>query len=244
MLKRAVIKLSGEAIGKTDMLFDDNVINSIVGQIKDVMEKGTQIALVVGGGNLWRGHLARPDMDRVKADQMGMLATIMNAIYLQEAFKRQGVKAKVATPTPFGNITALYDKDTALAWMEDKTVLINAAGLGHPFFSTDTITALRGLELETDCILYAKNIDGVYDKDPKKYPDARKYQTLTYRTAVTEGLGAADISALHLSSEARMPSYVFGLDRPDSIRLACAYPETNQLQGTYITVDAKEDFYV
>jgi len=246
MLKRTIIKLSGESIGSADTTsgYNDLVIDSIVLQIKDVMAAGTQVALVVGGGNLWRGRQARPDMDRVKADQMGMLATVMNAIYLAESFKRQDVKARVLTPVPFGNTTFIYDKDTALEWMENQTVLINAAGLGHPLFSTDTITALRAAELDANCVLYAKNVDGVYDKDPRKHPSARKYKNLTYKTAITNSLNAADMAALHLSNEAQIPSYVFSLDRPNSIKYACAYPLSGDLQGTYIHVDAKEDFYV
>ena len=246
MIKRTVIKLSGEAIGDSQAKsgYNDVVIDSIVGQIISVVDAGTQVSLVVGGGNLWRGHQARPDMDRVKADSMGMLATVMNAIYLAEAFKRQGAKAMVLTPMPIANMTWVYEKDMALELLANKTILINAAGTGHPYFSTDTITALRAAELEADCILYAKNIDGVYDSDPKKNPAARKYKSLSYRTAIKAGLNAADIAAMHLSNEAGIPSYVFGLNAPGSISLACAYPMTAQLNGTYMNVDIKEDYYV
>lgn len=245
MLSRVVIKLSGEALAGTHRHgFDDGVIDSVVCQIKTVLNAGTQVALVVGGGNFWRGLQARPDMDRVKADQIGMLATVMNAIYLAEAFKRQAVTARVTTPIPMGNMTLLYDKDTALSLMAAQTVIINAAGLGHPFFSTDTITALRAAELEADCVLYAKHVDGVYDKDPRKYAHARKYKTLSYHTAIADGLNAADMAAMHLSQEASIPSYVFALDEPDSIVHACAFPDTGSLRGTYINVTVKEDFYV
>jgi len=246
MIKRTVIKLSGEAIGDSRAAsgYDDSVIDSIVGQVISAVNAGTQVSLVVGGGNLWRGHQARPDMDRVKADSMGMLATVMNAIYLAEAFKRQGAKALVLTPMPIANMTRVYEKDMALELLASKTVLINAAGTGHPYFSTDTITALRAAELEADCILYAKNIDGVYDSDPKKNPAARKYKSLSYRTAIQAGLNAADIAAMHIAGEAGIPSYVFGLSAPGSITHACAYPDTGQLNGTYMNVDIKEDYYV
>ena len=246
MLKRIVIKLSGEAIGDTGAAsgYNDTVIDSIVNQIIQVVHDGTQAALVVGGGNLWRGHQARPDMDRVKADSIGMLATVMNAIYLAEAFKRQGAKAQVITPMPIANMTRVYDKDMALELMANQTIIINAAGTGHPYFSTDTITALRAAELEADCVLYAKNIDGIYDSDPRKNPNARKYKTLSYSTAIKNGLNAADIAAMNISQEARVPSYVFGLSAPQSIALACAYPNTAQLNGTYMHVDIKEDYYV
>jgi len=246
MMKRTVIKLSGEAIGDSQAVsgYNDLVIDSIVGQIARVVNAGTQVSLVVGGGNLWRGHQARPDMDRVKADSMGMLATVMNAIYLAEAFKRQEAKAMVLTPMPIANMTRVYEKDMALELMASQIILINAAGTGHPYFSTDTITALRAAELEADCILYAKNVDGVYDSDPRKNPEARKFKALSYRTAVRAGLNAADIAAMHISSESGIPSYVFGLNTPDSISLACTYPNTGQLNGTFMDVDIKEDYYV
>jgi len=244
MLKRAVIKLSGEAIGATDSEYgyNDNVVDSIVKQIIQVVQAGTQVALVIGGGNLWRGLQARPDMDRVKADQIGMLATVMNAIYLEDAFKRHGQKARVVTPMVFGNITTLYDKDHAMDWLARDIVLINAAGLGHPMFSTDTITALRAAELEVDAVLYAKNIDGVYCSDPRKNQNARKYRTLNYTTAIKNDLNAADITAMLLARDAGISSYVFGLDKPNSIIDACAYPEKN-IHGTYISANVEDEFY-
>ena len=228
---------------KKSALYDDSIVDSIVFQIKTVMEKGTQVALVVGGGNIWRGRDASSAMDRVKADQIGMLATVMNALYLQDSFRRQGVKAQVATPIPFGNMTALYERDTAVEWLQTQTVVINAAGLGHPLFSTDTIAALRAAELGADCILYAKNIDGVYHKNPRIHPDARKYRSLSYKTALSESLEAADMAALHLSVNAGIPSFMFKLDEPNSIIHACDYPETGSLQGTYIDKIIEEVFY-
>jgi len=245
MLKRVVIKLSGEAIGSSanSTGYNDMVVDAIVRQIIGVMQAGTQVALVIGGGNLWRGIQARPDMCRVKADQMGMLATVMNALYLSEAFKRQGLKARVVTPITIGNMTSLYDKEKALDWMNQKTVLINAAGLGHPYFSTDTITALRAAELEADCILYAKNCDGVYDEDPRNNAGASKFKNLSYEHALVKNLQVADMSALHLAREAKIPSYVFGLNKPNSIVQACAYPETGNLLGTYISVNVEEEYY-
>ena len=245
MIKRTVIKLSGEAIGdsKSASGYNDPVIDSIVQQIIVAMRTGTQVSLVVGGGNLWRGHQARPDMDRVKADNIGMLATVMNAIYLTEAFKRQEAKAIVLTPIPFANMTRMYEKDMAMELMANQTILINAAGTGHPYFSTDTITALRAAELEADCVLYAKNVDGVYDSDPRNNNGARKFKTLSYKTAIQDGLSAADIAAMHISKEARIPSYIFKLNTPDSISLACAYPQVSQLNGTFMHVDVENSFY-
>jgi len=245
MLKRVVIKLSGEAIGCEESAsgYNDLIVDAIVNQIICVTQAGTEVSLVIGGGNLWRGHQARPDMCRVKADQMGMLATVMNAIYLAEAFKRSGRDAAVVTPMPIGNMTTVYDKDTVISLLERGTVVINAAGLGHPYFSTDTITALRAAELEADCVLYAKNIDGVYNKDPRNNAGALKFKTVSYKTAISQGLKVADMSAMFLASEANLPSYVFGLNKPDSITKACEYPETGSLNGTYIAVDIEEDYY-
>lgn len=241
MLKRVVIKLSGEAIG-SETGYDDTVVNEIVRQIILLARGGTQVALVVGGGNYWRGRQTT-EMCRVKADQMGMLATVMNALYLADAFRRAGQKAEVVTPIVIGNITTLYEKDSALEKLAEGTVLINAAGLGHPFFSTDTITALRAAELEADCILFAKNTDGVYDDDPRKNAAAKKFRTLNYDAAITRHLNVADMTALHLAQDAEIPSYVFSLNAENSITLACNFPETGNLNGTYISVDSKEDYY-
>ncbi|MCL2202745.1 MAG: UMP kinase [Defluviitaleaceae bacterium] len=245
MIKRTVIKLSGEAIGKADSPsgYDDKIVKDILRQIQEVMQAGVEVALVVGGGNLWRGRSANPDMDRVKADHIGMLATVMNALYLSDMCRRQHMKAQVVTPIPIGRMTTHYEKERVLAMMAEQTVVINAAGVGHPFFSTDTVTALRAAELEADCVLYAKSIDGVYDRDPVLEPNARKFKDLSYRTAIARGLNAADMAAMHLSAEAEIPSYVFSLSKPNSIVLACAYPQSGDLDGTYISLSDKEDFY-
>jgi uridylate kinase len=182
-------------------------------------------------------------MDRVRADQIGMLATVMNALYLTDACRREGMKAQVVTPIPIGRMTTVYEKERVLDMMAEQTVVINAAGVGHPFFSTDTVTALRAAELEADCVMYAKSVDGVYDSDPVKNPNARKYKHLSYQTAITQSLNAADMAAMHLSAEAEIPSFVFSLNHPDSITLACAYPYTDTLEGTFISLNDKEDFY-
>ncbi|MCL2188693.1 MAG: UMP kinase [Defluviitaleaceae bacterium] len=245
MFKRTVIKLSGEAIGCSESPsgYNDEVINNILRQIRHVMQAGTEVALVVGGGNLWRGRSASPEMDRVKADNIGMLATVMNALYLADMCRRQDMKAQVVTPITIGRLTTVYEKERVLDMMAEKTVVINAAGVGHPFFSTDTVTALRAAELEADCVLYAKNIDGVYTCDPLKNKKACKYRNLSYATAIKQSLGAADMAALHLSAEAEIPSYVFSLNKPDSIVLACGYPNSGSLEGTYISFNEEEDFY-
>ena len=245
MINRAVIKLSGEQIGQgvEGSFYNDVVIDGIAWQIKQAVESGTQLSIVVGGGNLWRGRVANPGMNRVKADQIGMLATVMNAIYLEEAFRKQNVKAKVMTPIPMGNFTTVYEKDKALNLMKAGTVIINAAGLGHPLFSTDTVTALRAAELEADIVLFGKAVDGVYTADPRKVKDAKKYKGLSYTHGIKNSLGIADMAALQMLNDAGIPSYVFKLDVPESISLACKYPDTKNLEGTILSADGQEEFY-
>ena len=176
MYKRIVLKLSGEALAgeKKGVTFDDSIIWGLIAQIKAVMAKGTQVSLVIGGGNFWRGRSADSKMDRTKADQIGMLATVMNAIYVADAFRQNGIKAFVQTPIVIGTMTEQFSKESALAHLEKGEVVIFAAGMGHPFFSTDTITALRGAELDVDGLFFAKSIDGVYDDDPATNPNAKK----------------------------------------------------------------------
>ena len=245
MVQRVVVKLSGEQIGQgaANSFYNDAVIKNIVLQIKQAVENGLQAAIVVGGGNLWRGRAANPIMSRIKADHIGMMATVMNAIYLEESFRLLGVGAKVMTPIPIGNFTTVYEKDNAQKLMARQTVVINAAGLGHPLFSTDTVTALRAAELEADMVLFAKNIDGVYTADPKTNPDAKKYKTLSYGHAISSGTHFADPAAIHMLNDAQIPAYVFLLDFPSSISLACSYPDTNDLNGTYLNINQKEVLY-
>ena len=244
MASRVVIKLSGEQLGGgPGSLFGDEVIGGIVCQIKQAVQQGTQAAVVVGGGNLWRGRSAGSGMNRVKADQIGMLATVMNAIYLEDAFRQNGVLAKVMTPAPVINFTTIYEKDKALKMMAGGSVVICAAGLGHPLFSTDTVTALRACELEADIALFAKTVDGVYTADPRRDPAAKKYKSLSYAHGIKNGLGIADMAALHMLEGAGIPSYVFKLDANRSIELACKYPKTENLEGTYLCPKSQEEFY-
>ena len=234
MYKRIVLKLSGEALAgdKDGITFDDTVIWSLVSQIKEVINKGTQVCLVVGGGNFWRGRSAASGMDRTKADQIGMLATVMNAIYLADAFRQNGVFATVQTPIPFGTMTELFSKDTALARLEKGEVLIFAAGLGHPFFSTDTITALRGAELDVDGLFFAKNIDGVYDDDPAVNPNAKKIDVIKSEEIVKNNLKVIDMAAANLCFERKIPVVIFGLNEEKSIIRAVS----GEKIGTIVTV--------
>ena len=250
MLKRTIIKLSGEALaGKNDHGFCDITIDNIAKQLRIALNAGTEIALVVGGGNFWRGRVGQHVMDRVRADQIGMLATVMNAIYMSEAFKRHGVQSIVMTPMPFANMTTVYDKYSALSLMKEGVITFHAAGLCHPFFSTDSVAALRGAELETDCVLYTKNgVGGVYDKAPGSNIDARMYKTLSYDTAIVKQLQFVDAAALHILVEADIPSFVFGLDGLDTITNACRGFGSDFINkigfGTLLKSSVEEEYYV
>ena len=234
MYKRIVLKLSGEALAgdKDGVSFDDSIIGGIVAQIKQVMEQGTQVCVVVGGGNFWRGRSATSQMDRTKADQIGMLATVMNALYLSDAFRQAGILATVQTPIPFGTITELFSKDRAVKRLEDGELLIFAAGIGHPFFSTDTITALRGAELEVDALFFAKNIDGVYDDDPSINPNAKKIDEIKAEDVLKNNLKVIDIAAANLCYERKIPVVIFGLNEEKSIIRAVG----GEKIGTFVTV--------
>ena len=219
MYQRIVLKISGEALAgdRKDTAFDDQVIGSMIQQIKTVMQAGTQVCLVIGGGNFWRGRSADSQMDRTKADQIGMLATVMNAIYVADAFRQAGIKATVQTPIVIGNVSEVFSKEKAIERLEKGEVLIFAAGLGHPFFSTDTITALRGAELDVDGLFFAKSIDGVYDDDPAVNPNAKKYDHITAEQVVKQNLRVIDMAAANLCFERKIPVIIFGLQEENSI---------------------------
>lgn len=233
MYKRVILKLSGEALaGNTSKAFDNSTINNIISQVKDIMEKGIEVSIVVGGGNFWRGRGADSKMDRCKADQIGMMATIMNAIYLSDSFKQHNIDAIVMTPFIVGTMTEQFSKEKALNYLKKGKVLIFAGGVGHPFFSTDTITALRAAELNADLILFAKNIDGVYDKDPLIHNDAKKFDTILCRDIIEKNLKVIDIAAANLCYEQKVPVIIFGLLEENSIKRACF----EQKLGTMVIV--------
>ncbi len=233
MYKRVILKLSGEALaGDTDKAFDNETINGFILQIKEIIQKGLEVCVVVGGGNFWRGRSANESMDRTKADQIGMMATIMNAIYLSDSFKQNDIESVVMTPFPVGAMTEQFNKETALKHLENKKVLIFAGGIGHPFFSTDTVTALRACELEADVILFAKSIDGVYDKDPAKYSDAKKFEEIPCKDIVEKNLQVIDIAAANLCYEHKIPVIIFGLLEEDSIVRA----SIGEKIGTIVTI--------
>ena len=214
---RVLLKLSGEALaGPKKTGFDEDTVKEVARQVKLSVEAGVQVGIVIGGGNFWRGRTSNA-IDRTKADQIGMLATIMNCIYVSEIFRSEGMRTKIFTPFACGSMTALFSKDEALEVMTGGGVAFFAGGTGHPYFSTDTGITLRAVELEADCILLAKSIDGVYDSDPAVNPDAKKYDTMKMSDIVDQKLGVVDLAAAVLCMENRMPMYIFGLNEENSI---------------------------
>ncbi|MFQ8686834.1 MAG: UMP kinase [Lachnospirales bacterium] len=233
MYNKVVLKLSGEALaGETSKNFDNETIFSIIDQIKQIISMGTKTTLVVGGGNFWRGRSANPNMDRVKADQIGMLATVMNAIYVADCCIQKGVDAVVMTPIKIGTVTLEFSKDLANKLLNEGKVIIFAAGIGHPFFSTDTVTALRACELEADAILFAKAIDGVYDSDPATNPNAKKFDEIPCKDIVEKNLKVIDIAAANLCYENKIPVVIFGLAEDNGIVKAA----NGEKIGTVVTV--------
>lgn len=232
-IKRVILKLSGEALsGDNKSGYDDALIADIARQVKEIVAKGIDVGVVIGGGNYWRGR-SNDSIDRTKADQIGMLATIMNCIYVSEIFRSEGIKTNILTPFECGSMTKLFSKDRANKYFEKGMVVFFAGGTGHPYFSTDTGIVLRAIELDADAILLAKAIDGIYDSDPKVNPSAKKYDTISIQEVVEKQLGVIDMTASVMCMENKMPLMVFGLDERDSILNAM----TGKFNGTVVTVD-------
>lgn len=230
--KRVLLKLSGEALaGDKKTGFDESTCLKVAAQIKRLCDEGTEIAIVIGGGNFWRGRTSEK-IDRTKADQIGMLATVMNCLYMSEIGRTTGIKTEVLTPFACGSFTSLFSKDAVQTCFEENKIVFFAGGTGHPYFSTDTATALRAIEIDADIILAAKAIDGVYSADPKKDATAKKYDTLSFRKIVDEKLGVIDLAASVLCMENNMPMLIFGLNEEDSIINAV----NGTANGTEITV--------
>ncbi len=229
---RVLLKLSGEALaGKQRTGFDEATCVKAAMQVKDLVEKGTQVSIVIGGGNFWRGRSSET-IDRTKADQIGMLATVMNCIYVSEIFRYVGIDTKVFTPFSCGNMTQLFSKDDALALMKKGGVAFLAGGTGHPFFSTDTATVLRAVELDCDIILMARAVDGVYDCDPKSNSKAIKYDMISIQEVLDKKLGVVDLTAACLAIDNKMPMLLFALSEENSI-INAAMGKSN---GTVMTV--------
>ncbi len=220
MYKRILLKLSGEALaGPQGFGLDEATTRKVAEQIKEAKDLGVQIGIVIGGGNFWRGRSAE-GMDRVKADQIGMLGTVMNALYVSEIFRTMGMDTSVYAPYAIGLYTEVFNKDKAVRDLENGKVVFFSGGTGHPFFSTDMGCALRAVETECDVLLMAKNVDGVYDSDPMKNPNAKKYDELTYQEMLAQCLKVIDLPAAAFCMENKMPAVLFGLNEANSIRRA------------------------
>lgn len=231
-MKRILLKLSGEALaGDKKTGFDEPTVTKVALQVKKVLEQGVQVGIVIGGGNFWRGRTSEK-IDRTKADQIGMLATVMNCIYVSEIFRTVGIDTNVYTPFSCGSMTKLFSKDEALKDLNQNKVVFFAGGIGHPYFSTDMATVLRAIEIEADVVLAARAVDGVYDSDPKTNPNAKKYDRISVKEIVDKKLGIMDLAAAVLSMDNKMPMIIFGLNEEDSI----VHTVNNQITGTIVEV--------
>ena len=218
--KRVMLKISGEALSGTNGFgFDFDTISRIAKEVKEIVDMDIEVGLVVGGGNIWRGRSSE-GMDRTTADHMGMLATCINALALQDALEGIGVKTRVQTAIEMKEIAEPFIRRRAVRHLEKGRVVIFGAGSGNPYFSTDTAAALRAAEIEADVILLAKNVDGVYDKDPNKFSDAKKYDTLTYMEVIEQGLQVMDTTATTLCMDNNIPILVFGIEADGNIKRA------------------------
>ena len=230
-MKRVLLKLSGEALaGDKKTGFDEPTVTEVAGQVLALQKQGIQVGIVIGGGNFWRGRSSE-SLERTKADQIGMLATVMNCIYVSEIFRSHGMKTGILTPFACGSFTELYSKDRVSQLFAADHVIFFAGGTGHPYFSTDTAAVLRAVEIEADGILLAKAIDGVYDSDPKVNPDAKRYDTLSIQEVIDKQLAVVDLTASILAMENHMPMYVFALQEENSITKAI----TGSFNGTVVT---------
>ena len=230
--KRILLKLSGEALaGDKHTGFDEATVLEIARQVKAVHADGAEIGVVIGGGNFWRGRTSE-NMDRTKADQIGMLATIMNCIYVSEMFRSTGLETEILTPFECGSVTKLFSKDRANKYFGQGKIVFFAGGTGHPYFSTDTGIVLRAIEMEADAIYLAKAIDGVYDSDPKTNPAAVKYDSVSIDDVIANKLAVIDMTASVMCMENRMPLVVFGLNEKDSI----INTYNGKFNGTVVTV--------
>lgn len=231
-MKRVLLKLSGEALaGEKKTGFDEATVTRVAKQVKVLVDEGVQVGIVIGGGNFWRGRSSE-NIDRTKADQIGMLATVMNCIYVSEIFRSQGMLTSILTPFQCGEFTKMFSKDRANKYFDHNMVVFFAGGTGHPYFSTDTATVLRAIEIEAETILLAKAVDGVYDSNPKENPDAKKYSEVTIGEVIDKKLGVVDLAASILCMENKMPMIVFGLNEENSIVNAAH----GIITGTKVTV--------
>ncbi len=231
-MRRILLKLSGEALaGEKKTGFDEETVRRVAVQVKQLIDDQYQVGIVIGGGNFWRGRTSE-NIDRTKADQIGMLATVMNCIYVSEIFRSVGMKTEILTPFVCASFTGLFSKDRAVEALEAGKVVFFAGGTGHPYFSTDTGVVLRAIEVEAEVILLAKSIDGVYDDDPHKNPAARKYSEVSIEEVIAKNLQVVDMTASILARDNKMPMWVFGLNEENSIVKTL----TGDFNGTRVTV--------
>ena len=230
-MPRIMLKLSGEALaGDKHTGFDENSVRKVALQVRALYDTGAEIAIVIGGGNFWRGRTGN-EIDRVKSDQIGMLATVMNCIYVSEIFKGEGMESKIMTPFPCSSFTEQYSVDNARRYLSEKKIVFFAGGTGHPYFSTDTGVVLRALEIKAEMVLLAKAVDGVYDSDPATHPDAKRYDSLSISQVVEKGLQVMDLTASVLAKDNHMELRVFALQEDQSILKAAS----GQFNGTIVT---------
>ncbi len=228
--KRILLKFSGEALaGEKKTGLDEATVLDVAAQVKEVLKSGKEIAIVIGGGNFWRGRTSE-HMDRVRADHIGMLATVMNCIYVAEMFRVSGMETVVMTPFECGSMTKLFRKEDAIQALKEGKVVFFAGGTGHPYFSTDMSTVLMAIEIEAEVILSGKAIDGVYDSDPATNPKAKKYDTMEMQDIIDQKLGVIDLASAVLAKENHMPMKLFGLKEDQAILKAM----TGTFSGTTI----------
>ena len=220
--RRILLKLSGEALaGDKGFGFDFDTISRLAGEVRDVVAMGAEVGLVIGGGNIVRGsQISRMGMDRVSADYMGMLGTVINALAVQDVLERAGVDTRVMTAIRMEELAEPYIRRRALRHFEKGRLVIFAAGTGNPYFSTDTAAALRAIQIKADVIIKATSVDGVYSADPKKHPDAVFYEQVSYRDVMLEELGVMDQTAITLCKENKLPLIVLNIHRPGSVAQA------------------------
>ena len=229
--KRVMLKLSGEALAKPEGGYNEDKVRDIAKQLKPSLAKGTDIGIVIGGGNYWRGRSSEA-IDRTKADQIGMLATVMNCIYVSEIFRSEGIDTAIFSAFPCGDMAEVFSKDEVNERFAQGKVVFFGGGTGHPYFSTDTSIVLRAVEMDVDIILLAKSIDGVYTADPKLDPDAKKYDKLTIKEVIDRRLAVVDLTASVMCLENKMPLAVFDLNEENSIKNAL----DGKINGTIVTV--------
>ena len=237
--KRVVIKISGEALaGENGFGISGETISKVAEQIISVVKLGVEVGIVIGAGNIWRGRQGR-DMDRSTADHMGMLATVINSLAMQDALEHKGYKTRVMTAIAMNEIAEPYIRRKAMSHLDKKLIVIFACGTGNPFFSTDTTAALRAAEIEADVVLMAKNIDGVYEADPRKNPSARRYKSIRYMDVLEKGIQVMDSTATSLCMDNDIPLKLFALKGEESILKAVC----GRGSGTTVSNGVETEFY-